>query len=241
MRNKLMIIIVLLVSLSLMLGACSNLPQASDKKTDNVRNISVNGTGKVYITPDLAYINIGVHTENKEVSGALAANTAQAQQVAAALTALGVDAKDIQTSNFNIYPMQEYGPQGEMLGIKYVVDNTVYVTVRDLAKLGEILDKVVGVGANTINSISFDVTDKTKALSEARKLAIQDARSQADEIAAAAGVTLGDLQNVNVYVNDTPIAMYDAKGGTMSSGSAVPISAGQLVIQANAGLTYEIK
>ncbi|HPH98030.1 MAG TPA: SIMPL domain-containing protein [Anaerolineaceae bacterium] len=240
MRNKLMILIALLVSLSLMLGACSALPQA-DKKNENIRNISVNGTGKVYITPDLAYINIGVHTENKEVSGALTANTAQAQQVAAALAEMGVDPKDIQTSNFNIYPMQEYGPQGEMIGTKYVVENTVYVTVRDLAKLGAILDKVVSVGANTINSISFDVTDKTKALSEARKLAIQDARTQADEIAAAAGVSLGDLMNVSVYINDAPMSMYDAKGGNMSANSSVPISAGQLIIQANASLMYEIK
>jgi uncharacterized protein YggE len=93
------------------------------------------------------------------------------------------------------------------------VDNTVNVTVRDLSVLGKLLDGVVRAGANSINGINFDVTDKTQAITEARKLAIEDARATAQELAAAAGVTLGDIYSLNSYLNTGPVTTFDSKGG----------------------------
>jgi uncharacterized protein YggE len=113
--------------------------------------------------------------------------------------------------------------------------------VRDLSKLGTLLDSVVKSGANTINSISFDVQDKDAAMAQARDLAIANAIAEAESIASAAGVKLGELQYVSAYTNNVPVPMYDAKGGNMSAAMNVPISAGQLVISASASLTYEIK
>ncbi len=92
--------------------------------------------------------------------------------------------KDIQTSGFNINPSQDYGPDGTIVRSYFTANNTVYVTVRDLQKLGSILDSTVRNGANTINSISFDITDKEKALSEARAKAMQNAQVQAEEAAS---------------------------------------------------------
>ena len=249
MRNKLKLTVIAFVLIGL-LAACA--PGAAAKLSANasgtgstgtdLRTMSVNGVGRVYLVPDLAYINIGVHTEAANVAEALSGNTTQAQKVADTLKGLGVDPKDIQTTSFNVYPQQKYGPNGEMTSTTYAVDNTVYVTVRDLTKLGTILDAVVTSGANNISSITFDSTAKDQALVDARKAAITDARQQAQALADAAGVTIDVIQSINVS-NNTPIPMYDAKGGAMaaSSNSVVPVSAGQLVIEVDANLTYSIK
>ena len=212
--------------------------------TDLPRTISVSGTGKVYLTPDIATINVGVHTEDVDVAKALSDNTSAAQSVADALKGFGVDGKDIQTTNFSIYPNQTYGPAGEMLGIKYMVDNTVMITVRDLTKLGEILSSVVGEGANNIYGITFDVSGRTKALDDARKAAIADARLQADELAAAAGVTVGQVMSISVSNTSQPQPYYNmgyGGGGGMAASAPAPVSSGQLIVTADAYITYEMK
>ncbi len=112
-----------------------------------------------------------------------------------------------------------------------MVDNTVYVTIRDLKKLGESLDAVVRSGANSINGINFDVVDKETALSKARELAITNARKQAEELAKASGVTLGDVQYVSTSSVATPMAkeMYAmGGGGGLAASAQTPVSAGQL-------------
>jgi len=249
MRNKIylavfaVILVGLLAACSGPLAALTNAQATGAGSTDTTpRTLYVNGVGRIYLVPDIAYINIGVHTEAANVAEALAGNTSQAQQVAEVLKSLGVDPKDIQTSSFNVYPMQKYGPNGESAGTSYVVDNTVYVTVRDLTKLGSMLEAVVSSGANNINGITFDSTAKDQALVDARKAAIDDARQQAQGLADAAGVTLDSIQSISVS-NNSPIPMYDAKGGAAmaASGSPVPVSAGQLIIEVNASLTYTIK
>jgi uncharacterized protein YggE len=240
MRTKIttLIIVVLLVGL---LSACSSLANAPANKSET-RFMNVTGTGKVTLTPNIAYISVGVNTEGKDVNEALTSNTSQAQKVADALKALGVDAKDIQTTSFNVYPQQQFDGKGVPTETKYIVDNGVYVTVRDLTKLGGLLDAVVRSGANNINGISFDVANRDEANSQARTSAIADARKQADELAKAAGVTLGAVQSISISGNPNPVPMYDAKGGAMmSAGANVPVSAGQLIITVDANITYALK
>jgi uncharacterized protein len=222
------------------LAACSTTPAAAGN-APVVRTLSSSGTGEVYLVPDVAYIYVGVKADAENVSDALNKNNTQANAVAKALKDQGVEAKDIQTTSFNVYPMQDYAPDGTISRSYYVVENTVYITVRDLTKLGTLLDAVVKSGANTINSISFDVQNKDAAMAQARDLAIANARAEAESIAKASGVKLGDLQYVSAYTNNVPTPMYDAKGGSMSAATNVPISAGQLVISASASMTYEIK
>src|SRR5574341_2044515 len=154
------------------------------------RTLNVTGTGTVNLTPDVAYINIGVHTERPTAAEAVAVNTDQTQQVVNALRNFGVDPKDIRTTNFSIWPNPQYDPQipGKQTGTTYVVDNTVYVTFRQLDKLGSLLDATVQDGANNVNSIQFDVVDKSEAIKQARDEAVKDARAQAQELASAAGV-----------------------------------------------------
>lgn len=205
------------------------------------RTINVVGSGQVSLAPDVAYVLIGVQSMASNVGDALTDNNKKAETVAQALKELGIDPKDIQTSSFNIYPQPQYGPQGEIISNNYNVNNTVYVTVRDLKKLGQLLDVAVRSGANSINGITNDVVDKSAATTQARQLAIQSAHTQAAEIAQTAGVALGDIQSLTINASNQPIPMYEGKGGYAMDAAQVPVSAGQLVIRVDVNVSYQIK
>lgn len=238
MNKKLNLIIVGVMVLGL-LAACS--PFQVVDGNQNIRSLNVSGTGRVTLVPDIATINIGVRTESEKVTDALDGNTAQANAISNVLQDLGVEEKDIQTSNFNVYPTERYDPMtGQVEGRYFVVENTVNVTVRNLSSLGEVLSAVVEAGANTIYGINFNVDDRNAAIAEARQLAIADAQAKAQTIAEAAGVQLGELININVYEGGGPIAYYDGLGGALAEAS-VPIAAGTLTISMECNLTYEIK
>lgn len=220
-------------------------PSEVTESAPATRTISVVGSGQVYLVPDVAYVYIGVHSQSENVSTALKQNNEQAKQVSDALKSMKVEEKDIQTTSFNIYPQQQYEPgTGNVTGTYYSVDNTVYVTVRDLKILGELLDTVVRSGANSINGINFDVVDKEAALTKARSLAIENARKQAEELAKASGVTLGEMQSISTGYVSTPMAkeMYGmGGGGGMASSAQAPISAGQLVLSVDVSIVYQIQ
>jgi uncharacterized protein len=242
MRNKTLIVSIVLLA-ALALSACGPAAVAS---TGTQRTLSVTGSGQISLTPDIAYIYVGVHTENPSASDAMAENNAKTQDMINALKAAGVEEKDIRTTNFSIWPMDKYDPTTNLpTGQKvYSVDNTVYVTVRDLAKLGDLLDTLVKAGANTINSISFDVADKTAAIKQARAEAVKNGKEQAQELAGDAGVTLGNITSISFYEGvPTPIVdMYGKGGGAADAAAlAVPIQPGQLTLTVTVNMTYEIK
>lgn len=236
--KKKMLFVSLFVLLAVILSSCS----AVGVNEKSLRTMSVSGRGEVYLIPDIAYINIGTRSEALDVATALADNNKQAKSISAVLSEMGIDPLDIQTTAFNVYPYQNYGMDGLPMDLKYVVENTVNVKVRDLNRLGEILDAVVRSGANQINGISFDVEDRKQAESEARRLAIQDATEKAQELAGLASISLGEVQNISVYSNGNPQPVYDAKGGGYySEASAAPIASGQMIISADANLVYSLK
>jgi uncharacterized protein len=244
MKGKLLLTLTVVIVV-FALAACSapiGAPAAT-VPNDMVRTISAQGTGEVFLVPDIAYISIGVESRAPQVNAALNDNNAQAARIASTLRELGVEERDIQTSAFNVYPMQEYGPMGEMTEVVYVVSNTVLITVRNLQSMGEMLDAVVRAGANSIHNVQFDVENKELAVTEARRLAIANARQTALELADAAGVELGELVSLNVYSPGSPSPIYEGKvyGGLGASASNVPIAAGQMVLTFTADLSYEIR
>ncbi len=251
MRNKFFFLISILLVSALLTG-CAGAAYAqtttpavqSAEEAKVTRTITVSGTGKTILTPDIAYINIGVHTENKSAKEAVSANNTDSQKVIDALKAAGIAAKDIQTTNFSIYPQQQYDTSGKPTGeIIYMVDNTVYVTIRDLTKIGDILDAAVQSGANSIGGIEFDVADKTGALSAARQAAVKDAQSKAQELAGAAGVSLGAIQTISESSSGGPPPILYSKvpSPAVAEAAAVPVSPGQLTISVDVSIVYEIQ
>lgn len=229
-----------ILALALVLSACgpTTINQAAP---ENLRTLNVNGAGQVYLTPDIAYINIGVNTQGPSASDAVATNKARSNAVIDAIKDAGVDPKDIHTTNFSIWSNPTYDGAGLITGTNYVVDNTVAITVRDLDGLGDLLDSAISAGANSIYSIQFDVADKTDAVKEARASAVKDAELQAQELAEAAGLSLVEIQTIN-FNDNSPSPFYEGKGGGGGAESAaVPIQPGQLVIAVTVSVTYTIK
>jgi uncharacterized protein len=249
MRTKTYLIVSFSVLAALLAGcagaafAQSTTPAAQGDEAKVTRTVTVTGSGKVYLTPDIAYITIGVHTEGDNAAEAVASNNTQSQKVIDALLAQGIAEKDIQTTNFSIYPQQEYDTEGKPTGkIKYIVDNSVFVTVRDITNVGDVLDATVKAGANTISGIQFDVADKTAALSEARTAAVNDAHVKAEELAKAAGVSLGEVQTISEYTSGGPQPMYDMRAAApMAEAASVPIQTGQMLLTVEVNMVYEIR
>jgi uncharacterized protein len=244
--NKKSLLILTSLLVFVLITACS-VPvvptQESTADSTGSRQMSVTGTGKVNVAPDIAYINIGVNSQSADVGEALDLNNQKSESVTKALIENGVAAQDIQTTSFNIWPQQQYNQMGEMTGTTYVVDNVVNVTVRDLSKLGQLLETSVQAGANSINSIQFDVSDRDSAVSEARDLAVQNAKAQAAELATLAGVELGEITNISVGGGGVPVPMYSGMGGGAgyAAEASVPVSAGQMVISSDVNITYALK
>lgn len=223
-------------------GAAFAQTETPSGETPPVRTVTVSGSGKVFATPDIAYVTIGVHTEGEDAVKTVAANNASTQQVIDTLKTMGIDAKDIQTTNFSIFPQKEFDTEGKPTGkITYIVDNSVYVTVRDLDQIGEVLNEVVKSGANSINGIQFDVADRTAAQSQARSAAVADAYAKAQELAKAAGVTLGPVQTISEYTSSAPVPMYDLRASALAVESAVPVEAGQLALTIEVNIVYQIQ
>jgi uncharacterized protein len=237
MKMKSLIIFAVIV-FALLVSACGPVGN------QNVRTLSVSGSGQAFLAPDIAYIYVGVHTENATAAEAVTENTTQTEKLMQAIRDFGIDDKDIRTTNFSIYPMDRFDPgTGQPSGEKvYAVDNTVYVTVRKLDQLGDLLDTAVQAGANTVNSVQFDVAKKDDALKQARAEAVKDAESQAQSLAQAAGLSLGEIQSISFF-DAQPYPVFDGKGGggAVADAAAVPIQPGQLTFTVSVSVTYALK
>jgi hypothetical protein len=211
------------------------------------RTLSVNGSGQVSIAPDIAYVTIGVHTQNVDAATAVDENTAQTDDLIAALIDLGVAENDIQTTNFNIYSFEDYAlpvdPETQKPPTTYSVDNSVFVTVRDIAGLGDLLAGAVDAGANNVWGIQFDVLDKSAAISQAREAAVGAARAQAEELAGFAEVELGQIVNISSYGGfPVPFAQgIGGGGGAAEMAATVPVSPGLLTITVDVSIVFEIQ
>jgi uncharacterized protein YggE len=238
MKTKSLFIFAVMTLVALLLSACG----AAAVNPQAVRTLNVSGSGQANLAPDIAYIYVGVHTENPTAAEGVSENNTQTQKVIQAIKDFGIDEKDIRTINFSIYPQDKFDPQsGTPTGEKtYVVDNTVYVTVRKLDQLGDLLDTVVKAGANTVNSIQFDVADKAEALKQARADAVKDAESQAKSLAEAAGLSLGEIQSIS-FVDNQPIFDGKGGGGAAVAEAAIPIQPGQLTFTVNVNISYALK
>jgi len=166
--------------------------------------------------------------------------------VMAALADMGIAPADMQTSNFSLYTGDRYDPAtGQSIGKNYIVDNTVNVTVRDLANMGDLLDGAISAGANSIWGVSFDLEDKEAALAEARDMALQDAITEAQALSAAADLTLGDI--LSLSYTDTGYYYPPAYGYGMGGGgggeeaASTSIVPGLITVNAEVYVTYAIR
>jgi uncharacterized protein len=203
--------------------------------------LTATGEGIVMATPDIAVVTIGVVSNGRTAEAALASNTSDMNAVLAAVKAAGVAEKDIGTSGFYVNPIyppeREQNPDQPSKIIGYRVGNDIRVTIRDFAKAGAVLDKVIGAGANQVNGISFELSDRAGPADQALKAAVAEATRKAGLMAEAAGLKLVRL--VSLTTQETRPVPYGAAPMAMMK-AAVPIMAGQQQVTANVTAVFEI-
>jgi hypothetical protein len=206
--------------------------------------ISIEGEGKVIGVPDVATVDVGIMTENKEVVKAQAENTNKMNALIAKIKGFGVDTKDIQTTNYSIYPQYDW-PDGKQVLRAYQVSQSVRIKIRDLGKIGAILGAAGESGANQVSGVSFTIDDPEVLRQQAREKALDNAFNKVSALAKKAKVRLGKLVSFSEYSPSEPYP-YLMKGealGIGGGGAAPPtpsVETGSLEVKVNVAVTYEI-
>ena len=202
--------------------------------------ISVTGEATVSVAPDQARIDGGVTSDAKTAHEASDANNAAMGKVLAALKGAGIEEKDYQTSRLSLQPQFATPSKvSERAGIvSFRASNRVTVRIRDVAKVANVIDVLVGAGANEIGGINLSVTQASKHLDEAREKAIADARRKAEIYAKAAGVTLGEA--ISISEEGAPVPLYRGKmAAPMAAGA--PVAQGEEMLSVTVGVSWAIK
>jgi uncharacterized protein YggE len=195
----------------------------------------------------MATIQTGVVTQAVEASTALTANNAALENLMGVLKQFNIAAKDVQTSEFSIYPEYEQRPPRRSPQeprapriVGYRVSNQVRVRVRSLPDLGKILDALVRAGSNQISGITFGIDQPTGVLNQARNRAMSDARSRADLYAQAAGVSVGRVLSISEQTAAIPRPQPTMARMAMAEASSVPVATGEQELRAVVHVVYEI-
>ena len=202
--------------------------------------ISVTGEANVSVAPDLAQIDGGVTSDAKTAREASEANNAAMGKVLLALKGAGIDEKDYQTSRLSLQPQfaANYKPSDRAGIVSFRASNRVTVKIRDVTKVANVIDVLVGAGANEIGGINFTVTQASKHLDEAREKAIADARRKAEIYAKAAGVTLGEP--IGISEEGAPGPVFRSKmAAPMAAGA--PVAQGEETLSVTVSVTWAIK
>lgn len=209
---------------------------------DGPGRITVSGEGMVAAAPDMALISLGVTAQARTAREALSDNNARMAAVLDQLRGAGIEDRDLQTSGLSLQPQWDGGKSG--LGqrariVAYVVTNQVTARVRDLSKLGTILDLAVSDGANTFHNLVFSVAEDAALKDEARRAAVADARARAELFAESLGVSLGPILSFDeVDQGRGPVMM--ARMESMAA-DAVPVAGGEVGITARVNIVYAIE
>jgi uncharacterized protein YggE len=214
-------------------------------QTVPARTLTIAGNAEVHSAPDAALISAGVVTESDTAAAALKANSVAVAKVVDVIRMSGVEAKDLQTAGLaldaRMYRPDKPSATDKPRIIGYTAANQLTVRVRDLGKLGDLLDKVAAAGANRIDGIQFIISDQEGLLDEARRKAVADAKAKADLYAQAAGVTLGKLMSLTEETAaPAPRPMGRAMAASPAASIPVPIEAGEMTLSVRLRVTWSL-
>lgn len=222
------------------------------------RTITVDGDGKVTVKPDIARISLSVASTGRTVKEVTDDNTKKMNDVLSMLKNLGIKPEDMQTSSYNLYPQYDYSPPVYINNstvpeakapkiVGYNLSQTVDVKIRDLTKTDDVIDQSIKVGANEVGSLTFDVDDLSPVKAEARKLAFQKAKDKAQQMASAAGVSIGRVETFSegstggFYPVQANYAMKTMGAVDAVAAPAPAIEPGSQDVTVTVSVTYEIE
>lgn len=212
-----------------------------------IPRILVSGEGSVDIAPDMAVLSLTVARQAETARAALDANSSAMKEVQDAMTAAGIEPRDLQTSNFSIQPNYFYPPQ-QPSGkreppriVGYTVRNSLVVRVRDISMVGVILDRSVSLGVNEGGNISFTNEDPSEAITRARVKAMQHAIDKAKTLAAAAGVKTGQILEISEQsFSPRPMPLARAEMAMGMAADSVPVAVGENSYRVTVNVSFAI-
>lgn len=217
-------------------------------KNNNLERFSVNGSGTVYAKADIANLEVGLKTGAKKTAAdATVESTNKMNEIIGELKKLGIEDKDIKTSNYNLSPVYNYTQDKGQELTGYEVTQNLTLKIRDLSKIGDVIAKTTEKGANQVGNIGFTIDDEFALKNQARELAIKKAQEKAALISQQSGLKLGELKGVYENADQPQPIMMSYTNAKMDSaglggGIASPsIQSGQNEIKVDVTLTYEVK
>jgi uncharacterized protein YggE len=197
-----------------------SLGQSTASSGSSAHTVTVAGTATIKSAPDEAVVSLGVQTNGATAEGALQQNAQRMNHVLDALIGFGIGKSDIATNDVSLYPNYKNDGSG-VLG--YQASNSVEVTVKNIGKVGKVIDTAVGAGANLTGGISFRVSDQNQGLNDALAAAVKDSRGKADVLAVAGGAQLGSVVSIDeTTAAPQPPVRYDLAAG--AGGASTPIN-----------------
>lgn len=239
--HPLRLLTVLVATILLVVVAIAGI-EVGHAKNASAATISVSGTGTIQGAPDTASFSIGVHTTNVSAKAAEQANNLKVKALIAALKKNGVKAKELQTSGLNIY--QNTNNNGAVTG--FSVDNTLNVTMHNMAKVGTAIDAATSAVGNGIqlNGITFSITNQSKLLAAARDKAMKNAHLAADQLATAGGTHVTGIVHVSDQENQvSPVfygGLYKASAAGLNSSVPVPVQGGRQSVTVQVSVVYAL-
>jgi len=200
---------------------------------------TVSGEGKVTVVPDTAIVDLGITVNQPSVKVAQSEANSVINSISQAIKNLGVAAKDIKTSNYSVYPLYD---QNRITS--YQVNTNLTITVREIDKVNQVIDTATAKGANSVGGIQLTVDEdkKKQLLQDARELAVKEAKSKAESLARAAGLTLGKIVNVQESFGSVPVPMYAKSAIGLGGGREdTQIQPGSTDISTSVTLFYETR
>jgi hypothetical protein len=225
------------IAVALALGACSCASSAVFAQERAPPLVTVTGEASVAAAPDIAELRAGVTTQGKTAREASAANAKAMAPVLAALKESGVAVDDVQTARLTIQPVHDRSRPGAERISGFQASNQVLVRIRDVTKVGDIVDRLVAAGANEFFGIEFFVSAPTKLLDSIRSQAILDARRKADLYARAAGLEIGRAISIVEESAQPPVPM---RAAVARAAPATPIAPGQEILRVSVTVSFEL-
>lgn len=203
--------------------------------------LTVVAEGRATEKPDLATLTAGVMTRGRSAEAALADNARQMTALMGALRAAGIAERDVQTAGLNVAPEYAYEEGRSPRVTGYQAHAMVQVRVRDVAKVGKVIDSVVANGSNQLHGVMFGLAEPDAALDRARVEAIKKARARADIYAGAAGLRVQRIVSISEAGGHVGPPMPMVMEARAASAPATPIAPGELDLSAPITIVFELK
>jgi uncharacterized protein YggE len=222
-------------------GNAQALPQPiAQQDSTTPRTVQVSGDGEMQVQPDTAVVRLGVQTDADTAQNALNQNNQKMQALVSSLKNAGIASKDIQTQTLRLSPRYDNGGNNNSPTlVGYTASNIVEVHTSDLKSLGSLLDDAVKAGANTIENISFEVSNPENLTDQVRQAAVENAQHKAEQLAKLTGATLGSVLEIQ-ETSRTPSPVIEQAAAPAVSSAAVPISPGSQSISVQVQVTWTL-